>query len=62
VGVLMMKYGLSDDRAFEYLVRVSSHSNVKLRDVAAEVVAQANQANGQSASDSTVAQIHRPTD
>jgi GAF domain-containing protein len=62
VGVLMMKHGLSDDRAFEYLVRVSSHTNVKLRDVAAEVVAQANEANGHRASDSTPAQIHRPTD
>jgi GAF domain-containing protein len=44
VGILMMKYDLSDERAFEYLVRVSSNTNIKLRDVAAEVVAQAHDA------------------
>jgi GAF domain-containing protein len=58
VGILMMKYGLTDERAFEYLIRVSSHSNVKVRDVAAEVVAQANDAHSNGAVNGTV--IKRP--
>lgn len=45
IGILMVKYGLTDERAFEYLIRVSSQTNVKLRAVATEVVAQANDAN-----------------
>lgn len=40
VGILMQRYSMSEERAFAYLVRASSHSNTKLRDVAAEVVAQ----------------------
>jgi GAF domain-containing protein len=38
VGIVMQTYHLDQERAFRYLVRVSSHSNVKLRDVAREVV------------------------
>ena len=38
VGLLMHRYGMSEERAFAFLVRASSHGNVKLRDVAAEVV------------------------
>jgi GAF domain-containing protein len=41
-GVIMERYGLDEGRAFEYLARVSSHSNIKLRDIAQEVVDQAN--------------------
>jgi hypothetical protein len=41
VGILMQRYEMNEDRAFAFLVRASSHSNVKLRDVAAEVVATA---------------------
>jgi GAF domain-containing protein len=37
-GILMQKYRLSIERAFEALQRVSSHTNTKLRDVAAYVV------------------------
>jgi GAF domain-containing protein len=37
-GIVMERYQLSADRAFDYLIRVSSHSNLKLRDVAREVV------------------------
>lgn len=37
-GVVMERYGLSADRGFEYLIRVSQATNVKLRDVAAEIV------------------------
>lgn len=42
IGILMRRYGLSDDRAFEFLVRLSNTSNVKLREVAAQVVEHAN--------------------
>lgn len=38
VGLLMHRYEVSEERAFAFLVRASSHGNVKLRDVAAEVV------------------------
>lgn len=38
VGILMHRYAVSEERAFAFLVRASSHGNVKLRDVAAEVV------------------------
>jgi GAF domain-containing protein len=56
IGILMARYSLTDERAFEYLIRVSSHSNVKLRAVAAEVVAQQNdvsvrQRNGRGSGD-----------
>jgi transcriptional regulator with GAF, ATPase, and Fis domain len=37
-GIIMERYRLSGSRAFDYLIRVSSHSNLKLRDVAQEVV------------------------
>lgn len=39
-GVLMQRYGLTADQAFESLQRYSSHSNVKLRDVASLVTEQ----------------------
>src|SRR3954452_18676096 len=42
IGVLMERYGLDEDHAFAFMVRVSSHSNVKLRDVAQDVVEKAN--------------------
>ena len=38
-GVLMERYGLGPDQAFGLLQRMSSTTNVKLREVAAEVVA-----------------------
>ncbi len=38
IGILMERYEMDDDRAFQFLIRASSTSNVKLRDVAAEVV------------------------
>lgn len=37
-GIVMERFGLTESRAFEYLLRVSSTSNVKLRDVARQVV------------------------
>lgn len=42
-GILMERYQLTEDRAFQYLVRVSQHSNIKVRDVAQELVAQASE-------------------
>lgn len=42
IGIVMAQYGVDDARAFQYLVRVSNHGNVKLRDVAAEIVARHN--------------------
>ena len=41
VGVVMQTYQLDRDRAFQYLVRVSRNSNTKLREIAREVVDQA---------------------
>jgi transcriptional regulator with GAF, ATPase, and Fis domain len=37
-GVVMARYQLTAEEAFEVLVRASQHRNVKLRDVAAEVL------------------------
>lgn len=42
VGIIMERYQISESRAFQFLVRASSTSNVKLRDVAQEVVDTAN--------------------
>ncbi|WP_165807106.1 GAF and ANTAR domain-containing protein [Nocardioides currus] len=39
LGILMHRYSMSEERAFAFLTRASSHGNVKLRDVAAGVVA-----------------------
>jgi hypothetical protein len=38
VGIIMERYGLNDQRAFAFLTRLSSTRNVKLRDVAREIV------------------------
>lgn len=38
LGILMERYRMDEDRAFQFLVRVSSTSSTKLRDVADEVV------------------------
>jgi hypothetical protein len=40
-GVVMERYGMTADQAFAYLVRLSSTSNVKLRNVAAALLEQA---------------------
>jgi GAF domain-containing protein len=39
VGIIMERYGLSDERAFAFLTRLSQHGNIKLRVVATEIVA-----------------------
>ncbi|GAB3026408.1 transcription antitermination regulator [Nocardioides flavus (ex Wang et al. 2016)] len=38
MGIVMERYGLDEDRAFSVLRRLSSHQNVKLRDLAAQLV------------------------
>ena len=38
IGILMERHDLDQDGAFTYLTRVSSHTNVKLRRVAQEIV------------------------
>ena len=42
IGILMERHGLDEDGAFAYLTQVSSHTNVKLRGVAKEIVALRN--------------------
>ena len=42
IGILMERYEMDEDRAFAFLVRASSHSNLKLRDIAQELVDQRN--------------------
>lgn len=39
VGIIMERYELTDERAFAFLTRLSQHRNVKLRLIAAEIVA-----------------------
>jgi GAF domain-containing protein len=42
IGIVMERYKLSEDRAFDFLVRASSQGNVRLRDVAQKLVDQGN--------------------
>jgi GAF domain-containing protein len=42
VGLVMERFGLSDERAFAFLKRLSSHRNVKMRTIAQELVDEAN--------------------
>jgi GAF domain-containing protein len=42
LGILMERHGLHEDKAFAYLRRMSSIHNVKLRDIAAHLVEEAN--------------------
>lgn len=45
VGILMERFELDEDRAFAYLARVSQTSNIKLREIADEIVSEANESN-----------------
>ena len=38
VGIVMERYQLTGERAFELLIRLSQTSNIKLRDVAAQIL------------------------
>jgi len=42
IGIVMERYRIPEDRAFQFLVRASSTGNVKLRTIAQEVVDAAN--------------------
>ncbi len=42
VGILMERHDMNEDRAFAFLVRASSHRNIKLRQIAQELVDQRN--------------------
>ena len=42
IGILMERHAMDEDRAFAFLVRASSHANIKLRDVAQELVDERN--------------------
>ncbi len=48
IGILMERHELDEDGAFDYLVRLSSHANVKLRRVAEEIVALRNDLSRQA--------------
>ena len=43
IGIVMERYSIDEDRALQYLVRASSTTNTKLRDVATDVVTTANE-------------------
>lgn len=45
IGIVMERYGIDTERAFQFLVRASSTSNIKLRVIAEELVEQANDTN-----------------
>jgi transcriptional regulator with GAF, ATPase, and Fis domain len=42
LGIVMERYQMNEERAFAFLSRASSHGNIKLRDVAQELVEAAN--------------------
>jgi GAF domain-containing protein len=42
LGLLAERYDMDEDRAFAFLFRASSHSNVKLRDIAQQLVDERN--------------------
>ena len=44
VGLTMARFEISSERAFQFLVRTSSVSNIKVQDTAEEVVNAANAA------------------
>jgi len=43
IGVVMAQYEIDEDKAFEFLVRVSRDGNIKLRDVAQQIVDELNE-------------------
>lgn len=42
IGIVMERYGIGEDAAFAFLTRASQTANVKLRDIAASIVAASN--------------------
>lgn len=45
LGIIMERYQLNEQRAFQFMTRVSQDSNIKLREVAADIVAGVNRRN-----------------
>ena len=43
IGMIMQKYTLSQDAAFALLVRSSSHSNIKIREIADRMIKEADE-------------------
>jgi len=43
IGIVMERYQIPEDRAFQFLIRASQSSNLKLRDVASELVTQTSE-------------------
>ena len=60
VGIVMERYGLTDEQAFAFLARLSQHRNVKLRLVAQEIIAGAEQLGGEGSGG--VEELPRPGD
>jgi len=50
VGIIMERYHLDEQRAFDFLVRTSSQTNVKLRTIAADLITNSNRLNAPQAS------------
>jgi GAF domain-containing protein len=44
IGILMERFQLDEARAFQFLIRASTTTNIKLKDVAAELVTAKNEA------------------
>jgi GAF domain-containing protein len=42
IGLVMAQYGIGEDAAFAFLRRASSHGNIKLHDIAQDIVDEAN--------------------
>ena len=43
IGLTMARFDLDSERAFQYLVRASSTSQIKIRDIAQQIVKTANE-------------------
>jgi GAF domain-containing protein len=43
IGIVMERYQIPEDRAFQFLIRASQSSNLKLRDVASELATQTSE-------------------
>jgi GAF domain-containing protein len=46
IGIIMVRYDIDSEHAFQFLVRASTTSNIKLRDIAREVVEEHNTRSG----------------
>ena len=49
IGIVMQRYRMNDQRAFAFLTRLSSHRNVKLKQVAEEIVSEVDDQGGPTA-------------